>query len=156
MVDVHEHVGALVDEDIQGPGTRAWLFALVAVVGGTLAVLVFGDAFGVGPVMTGLVAGAAAGLFGVFAGLAGSAQPRRELERLGHAVAAGRALVTVDVDSKRASEPLQAELLRSGALRTGVLYGPGLGSVRIRPRPKTEPETEPALGTDPAGPDPTD
>ena len=154
MVDVHEHVGALVDEDIQGPGTRAWLFALVAVVGGTLAVLVFGDAFGVGPVMTGLVAGAAAGLFGVFAGLAGSAQPRRELERLGHAVAAGRALVTVDVDSKRASEPLQAELLRSGALRTGVLYGPGLGSVRIRPRPKTEPETEPALG--PTRPDPTD
>jgi hypothetical protein len=135
IVNVHEHVGELPDQDVQVAGSRAWLYALIgglfaALIGGTVAAIWFGDGFGVGPLGTGLVAGTAAGVFGILAGIAGSAMPRRELERLRQDVQDGRALVTLEVEGRRASRRLQTRLQRYGALRTGVLYGPGLGSTK--------------------------
>jgi hypothetical protein len=135
IVTIHEHFGDLPTEDVQVTGTQAWLYALLGglfagIVGGTIAAIMFGDRFGVGPVGTGLIAGVAAAWLGILAGIAGTAMPRRELERLRQDVEDGRTLVTVNVDSKRASVPLQLSLQRSGALRTGILYGPGLGSTK--------------------------
>jgi hypothetical protein len=138
-VTIHEHSDELSNQDIQGPGTRSWLYAVLgglfaAVLGGVLAAIFFGHRVWIGPLATGIVAGIAAGAFGTLAGIAGAALPRRELERLEHEVAEGKALVTIDAESKRSSEGLQKELERCGATRTGVLYGPGLGSTRIARR----------------------
>jgi hypothetical protein len=102
-----------------------------------LAAIFLGDRFLAGPLAAGVVGGVLAGAFGVLAGIAGAALPRRELERLERQIEEGKTLVTIDVESKYAGEQLQTDLERCGALRTGVLYGPGLGSSRIgRRRPK--------------------
>ncbi len=134
VVTVHEHVGELPDEDIQGPGTRSWLFAVAgggfaALLGGVLAAIFLGDRFMYGPLATGAVGAVAAGAFGVLAAIAGTSLPRRELERLQRDIAEGKALVTIDVQTKHTSDDLQVALERCGALRTGVLYGPGFGTI---------------------------
>lgn len=136
VVAIHEHVEELTEQDIQGPGTRSWLYAVLgatfaAVLGGVLAAVLFGTRFWIGPLATGVVAGVAAGALGALAGIAGSALPRRELEQLEREVAGGKTLVTISANSKKVSEGLQKQLERCGALRTGVLYGPGLGNTRI-------------------------
>jgi hypothetical protein len=102
-----------------------------AVLGGVLAAIFFGHRFWLGPLATGIVAGVAAGALGTLAGIAGSALPRRELERLEREVAEGKVLVTINTEAKRTSVEVQKQLERCGATRSGVLYGPGLGSTRF-------------------------
>jgi hypothetical protein len=135
VLRIYEHDGLVRDRELPGPGTQSRIFALLgptfaALLGGTLAAVFFGDRFWGGPVAIGVIAGVLAGAFGVLASIAGAALPRRELEQLQRDIADGKTLVTIDVESKGASEKLQAALERCGALRTGVLYGPGLGSSR--------------------------
>ena len=107
-----------------------------AIVGVVLAAVFLGDRFMGGPAIAFVVGAVLAGAFGVLASIAGSALPRRELEALEREIVSGKTLVTIDVESKPAAEALQPDLERCGALRTGILYGPGLGSSRIvRRRP---------------------
>jgi hypothetical protein len=141
VLTIHEHQGELTEPDIQGQGTRSRLYAVLglvfaAVLGGVLAAVFLGDRFTGGPAVAGLVGAVLAGAFGVLASIAGAALPRRELEALEREIVNGKTLVTIDVESKPAAEALQPDLERCGALRTGILYGPGLGSSRIvRRRP---------------------
>ncbi|MFO7561557.1 MAG: hypothetical protein R6X02_02840 [Enhygromyxa sp.] len=126
----------LTEQDIQGPGTRSWLYVVLggvfaAVLGGGLAAILFGHRFWLGPLATGVIGGVAAGFLGGLAGIAGAALPRRELERLEQEIAEGKTLVTINAQSRRASKQLQTELERCGAHRSGVLYGPGFGSTRF-------------------------
>jgi hypothetical protein len=131
VVSVAEHVGEIEDEDVQGIGTRSRSYALIggviaAVVGGVLGAILFGERMGAGPVVTGAVAALAAGILGALvASLAGAAIPRPEVEALGREVAAGKVLVTVDVQSKHAGEELQGKLAELGALQAGLLSGTG-------------------------------
>lgn len=141
---IHEHIGELTEQDIQGPGTRSRIYAVLGglfagLLGGVLAAVFFGDRFWIGPIATGVVAGVAAGALGMLAGIAGAALPRPELEQLERDLDEGRTLVTIDVSSRTTSEQLQTELERYGALRTGVLYGPGLGSSRVSRRRRLQP-----------------
>jgi hypothetical protein len=136
LLRIHQHEGEVDDEEVRGPGTQGRIFAVLgplfaALVGGVLAAVFLGDRFSGGPVAAGLIGAVLAGAFGVLASIAGSGAPRRELQQLERDIAEGKTLVTIDAESKEASERLQAELERYGALRTGVLYGPGLGSSRI-------------------------
>lgn len=153
MLAIHEHIDELTEQDIQGSGTRSWLYAVLgglfaAVLGGTLAAIFFGHRFWLGPLATGVVAGVAAGALGTLAGIAGSALPRRELQRLEQELVDGRTLVTVEAENKATSERLQVELERCGAIRTGVLYGPGLGSTRrVRRRIRARSSSTPTSST---------
>jgi hypothetical protein len=141
VLTIHEHEGELDEADIQGQGTRSRLYAVVgpafaAILGGVLAAVFLGDRFMGGPLVAGVVGAVLAGAFGVLASIAGAALPRRELAVLERDIINGKTLVTIDVESKLAAEALQPDLERCGALRTGILYGPGLGSSRIvRRRP---------------------
>jgi hypothetical protein len=136
VLTIHEHDGEVPDPDIQGMGTRSRLFAVLgplfaAVVGGVLAAVLIGERFLGDPIAAGMVGAVLAGAFGVLASIAGSSLPRRELVQLEREVAEGKTLVTIDVESKHVGEELLADLERCGALRTGVLYGPWLGSSRL-------------------------
>lgn len=132
VVSVAEHVGEIEDEDVQGVGTRSRSYALIGgliagVLGGVLGAILFGERLGLGPVVTGAVAALAAGVLGALVtSLAGAAIPRPEVEALGREVAAGKVLVTVDVQSKHAGEELRAKLAEFGALRAGLLSGTGV------------------------------
>jgi len=136
VLTIHEHQGELPEPEIQGQGTRSRLYALLgplfaAVLGGVLAAVFLGDRFMGGPFVAGVVGAVLAGAFGVLASIAGAALPRRELEALEQDIQDGKTLVTIDVENKRVAESLQPDLERCGALRTGILYGPGLGRTRI-------------------------
>lgn len=136
VITIHEHTGDLADTDIQGEGTRSRLFAVLgpmfaALLCGVLVAVFFGERFIGGPVVAGVVGAVTAGAIGVLASIAGSALPRRELAMLERDLAEGKTLVTIDVESRVVGDQLQADLGRCGALRTGVLYGPGLGYTRV-------------------------
>lgn len=136
LVSVAKHIGEIEDEDVQGVGTRSRSYALIggliaAVLGGVLGAIFFGERLGLGPVLTGAVAALAAGVLGALvASLAGAAIPRPEVEALGREVAAGKVLVTVDVQSKHAGEELRDQLAELGALRAGLLSGTGVMALR--------------------------
>jgi hypothetical protein len=131
VVSVAEHVAEVEDEELQGVGTRSRSYALIgglvaAVLGGVVGAIFFGERSGASPVATGVIAAVAAGLLGALvASLAGAAIPRPEVEALSREVAAGKVLVTVDVQSKHAGEELRAKLAELGALRVGLLSGTG-------------------------------
>lgn len=139
VLTIHEHSGELDEEEIQGQGTRSRLYAVLgpifaATLGGLLAAVFLGDRFMGGPLVAGVVGAVLAGAFGVLASIAGAALPRRELGQLERDIAEGKTLVTIEVENKHTGKELQVGLERCGALRTGVLYGPGLGSSRISRR----------------------
>jgi hypothetical protein len=125
------YVGEIDDAEVKGAGTRSRSYALLgglvaAAIGGVLGAIFISELLGIRPIATGVMAALVAGALGALLGsLAGVAIPRPEIDALSREVAAGKILVTVDVQSQRVGEELRAQLVKLGALRAGLLSGSG-------------------------------